>query len=337
MVYDAERDRVVLFGGWAGGSTNETWAYDTNTRIWVKMNPARAPSPRDAHAMAYDRQSKRIILFGGAGATDVSNQTWAYNLGANMWTERQPSISPPARLGARMVYDTNADRIILFGGHNLNGQFLPGTWAYDFDSDAWMETMPVAGPSPRAWQAMAYDAESRRIVLFGGDQGPGLSLADTWTYDWVSNSWVEMSPTGGPSRRAHAAAAYDSRADRFVLFGGDSGANETWVYDLNTNAWGKRDVTSTPSGRIAHAMAYDEESDRIVLFGGSWPPGLVFDPSITHNAETWAYDFNTNAWTLLIEPSGQGISALTVGLLVAAGIVGVGVAAAILWRRRKKA
>ena len=41
------------------------------------------------------------------------------------------------------------------------------------------------------------------------------------------------------------------------------------------------------------AMAYDAGSDRVVLFGGK--PGLL---SVTSD-ETWAYDFDTNAWTQL--------------------------------------
>ena len=303
MAYDAGSDRIVLFGGWSiqvGQETNDTWTYDLNANRWARMNPPVAPSARATAAMAFDTQSRRVILFGG---TSGGGETWAYDSGTDAWTNMAPTTAPPARLGGRMVYDAEFDRIILFGGHSLAGDIYGDTWAYDYESNTWTAMTPAGRPSPRVWQAMAYDVESHRTVLFGGDPGTGDiswdDFGDTWTYDFANDNWTNMNPAQGPEPRAFAGAAYDSEWDRTVLFGGGNGPGETWVYDLNANAWTEIVVTPRPSDRATHAMAYDSESDRIVLFGGSWPVGTVSDSWIQHNNETWAYDFNANTWTLL--------------------------------------
>ena len=301
MAYDASSDRVVLFGGWskeADSETNETWIFDLNANRWTKMNPAVAPSRRATAAMAYDAQSHRVILFGG---TDGMAETWTYDSGTGSWTNMAPTSAPPGRLGGRMAYDSEFDRIILFGGHD--GAIYHDTWAYDYESNTWTEKTPAVSPGSRVWQAMVYDSKCHRTVMFGGDPGTGDvssdDFGDTWAYDFANNTWANMNPTQGPSARASASAAYDSESDRMVLFGGNNGPGETWAYDLRGNAWTQIAVTPRPSDRVAHAMTYDSESDRIVLFGGSWPIGVVSSSLIEHNNETWSFDFNANAWTLL--------------------------------------
>ena len=298
MAYDAWSDRIVLFGGWAGESTNETWSFDLNANKWIRMGPATSPSARDVSAMAYDAQSKRVILFGGSSG---GGQTWAYASETNAWANMAPTIAPPSRLGAQMVYDSEFDRIILFGGHN--GELYGDTWAYDYESNTWTDMAPASAPRTRFCQAMAYDAESHRTVLFGGDPGTGLNpyddLNDTWAFDFANNTWTNMNPTQAPAGKAFASAAYDSESDRVVMFGGTNGPEETCMYDLNANDWAVSVVSYRPSDRVAHAMAYDAESDRTVIFGGSWPVGVVSNPSIQHNNETWSYDVNANNWTLL--------------------------------------
>ena len=60
----------------------------------------------------------------------------------------------------------------------------------------WEQVPTTATPPPRFGHAMAYDAESERIVLFGGSGGtPEIDadmLADTWVFDTASGSWTEM-------------------------------------------------------------------------------------------------------------------------------------------------
>ncbi|MEE8199047.1 MAG: kelch repeat-containing protein [Thermoplasmata archaeon] len=149
---------------------------------WTNANPASAPSPRVLAGMAYDSESDRVILFGGRLADANDDETWAYDFNSNTWTNMNPSVKPLARNYPTMAYDSESDRIVLFGGQTEGG--LSGeTWAYDYNTDTWINMAPGAAPSPRSAAGMAYDAESDRIILFAGFLGgPGGTTFgdDTW-------------------------------------------------------------------------------------------------------------------------------------------------------------
>ena len=46
-----------------------------------------------------------------------------------------------------MVYDTQTNKVILFGGDGNNGNDLNDTWAYDPQSNTWTELSP-SGVTP---------------------------------------------------------------------------------------------------------------------------------------------------------------------------------------------
>ena len=83
MAYDAARGRVVLFQGFSQGAypgTPErgTWEWDGN--VWINRTPAGGSFPDviNAYAMAYDRTSERVLLFGGlkGSSPGFGSQTW---------------------------------------------------------------------------------------------------------------------------------------------------------------------------------------------------------------------------------------------------------------------
>lgn len=78
-----------------------------------------------------------------------------------------------------------------------------------------------AGPEARAQAAMAYDAATGDIVMFGGEQpvaGTPNVLSDTWLFD--GTGWTEAHPAHTPPARYDAAAAYDPHSKRVLLIGG---------------------------------------------------------------------------------------------------------------------
>jgi hypothetical protein len=74
---------VVLFGGAVGAccsdSLNDTWAW--NGTNWTEIYPATAPSARNAPAMDYDALRKVILMFGGATAGPMLDDTWFLAVG----------------------------------------------------------------------------------------------------------------------------------------------------------------------------------------------------------------------------------------------------------------
>jgi len=253
---------------------------------WTNMNPGSGPSARFGHSMVYASWSDKIVLFGGRTVAGQNDQTWVYSYNTNTWTFKWQSYAPSPRYLHSMAYDSQSNRVILFGGYLSD--FLMDTWAYNPSGDYWSEVSPFPSPAPRIDSFMAYDEESDRIVLYGG-LGEWGTFNDTWTYDFNSNSWTDMKTDGPGLRYAHS-MTYDSASDKVVLFGGwaPGYSDETWTYDYNTNSWANMNPTTKPSGRSDAPIVYSPRSDRVYVFGG-----LGF----TRFSDTWAYNMNTNSWT----------------------------------------
>jgi N-acetylneuraminic acid mutarotase len=301
MAYDTESDRVILFGGQTGIYTEqanyngETWAYDVAANEWTQMEPPSGPTGRGAAELAYDAESDRVVLFGGGNKVagwDLAD-TWAYDYNTNTWTEM--ARGPIKHVGPRIAYDAESDRIILFGGYDMKGFFYNDTWAYDFNSDTWTEMKPSTSPPGRNYQAMAYDAESDRVLTWGGLGLDGKLLAPSvWAYDFNTNTWQEMKTGEGPHPEGadFPAMVYDAKADRTILYGGVYQGDQTWAYDYNTNTWTKLEPSTVPGELSRHAMVYSTAADRVILFGGQVGP-----TEFKYTAETWTYDLSTNTWT----------------------------------------
>ncbi len=295
MTYDSASSRIVLFGGAAPGSSylNDTWSYDVQSNSWTNRAPTTHPSERGASAMAYDSAADRTILFGGfTNSYEYAGDTWFYDFDANTWRQASPSQSPPEREGHAMAYDSAADRTILFGGYDSG--YLNDTWAYDFHANTWTSMNPSSAPAARRYFAMTYDSASDRVILFGGDLDSG-GANDTWAYDFHANTWTNLNPSSAPSVRGYSAMAYDSAADRTILFGGyglEGGdwvyLDDTWAYDFHANTWTNVSSSFAPPARSDHGMVYDSVSDRVILFGGYGGSQYL--------ADTWSYDFEANAW-----------------------------------------
>jgi hypothetical protein len=190
MAYDSKRKVVVLFGGYtsldpATGQRDDladTWEW--NGADWTQMHPAHSPQRRDGHAMAYDENRDRIVLFGGA--QDVSTlayyqDTWEWD--GTDWTVVPVACPPPARGGATLAYDQAKQKVLMFGGYTSQ-PLLYFNDTYAWDGTVWQKLKQCIGPSPvgRSDHAMAYDLHRQRMVMFGGFTGdsPAVLLGDTW-------------------------------------------------------------------------------------------------------------------------------------------------------------
>jgi ankyrin repeat protein len=299
MAYDSESDRIIMFGGelervLSDKMSSATWSYDVVSNAWTQMRPSTKPVAVAGSAMAYDTESDRIIMYGGADANwDDVNSTWAYDFNSNTWSRLSPG--PEKREGAMMVYDSESDRMILFGGIQIGKGPFDETWAYDFNTDTWENMQPANPPSMRAWHNMAYDVESDLVILWEGERA---ETDNVWTYDYNSNGWTMHEPDERPQFAFYDGfgdMAYDAESDRAITFGGGSitgsGTNDfTWVYDYNNNTWTQMEPAESPGEKTAHQMVYNSAHDVIVLYGGRDGAGDMY------SSETWLYDFNTNTW-----------------------------------------
>jgi len=176
MAYDSVNDRVILFGGWANdGRNDETWAFDYRNNTWTNMSPANHPSARYAHAMAYDAVNGGVAMFGG-WTGQYSDETWIYRYSTNEWMNvTMLTPHPSGRYDHSMAYDPDDHRILVFGGYTASGD-TDQTWAFDCNLYQWINLGVTVAPYPRDDQAMAYDIESDRLIMFGGY----YNWDDTW-------------------------------------------------------------------------------------------------------------------------------------------------------------
>ena len=111
------------------------------------------------------------------------------------------------------------------------GMFPAGGQAGTTAAATWTEQAPATSPPARAGEAMAYDAATGTVVLFGGEGLHGAS-GETWT--WDGTTWTRQAPAASPPARFLAAMAYDAATSTTVLFGGLSNSStlfrDTWVW-----------------------------------------------------------------------------------------------------------
>jgi len=277
MAYDAASGEVVLFGGTGCPERcpnlpvfGDTWTWDGGT--WTRRQPSASPSARYHATMAYDAARGVIVLFGGARPgfnPDQLGDTWTWD--GRTWIEQHPTVSPSAREGASMAFDTARRQVVLFGGGSfIGGRVLPPeTWAWD--GSAWSRLSPEVSPPARTLASMAYDETRHVVVLFGGGPSAANYLADTWT--WDGRTWSKEHPEEGPYAKFSAAMEYAGNIGAVVMFGGEGctmgcvGQDQS-MWSWNGTKWVLLQPLSSPPPRFGASMAYDAKRQRLVLFGG---------------------------------------------------------------------
>lgn len=262
-----------------------------------------APSPRAYPSMTFHDSAGVVLVFGGFsrhGWTQDLRDTWAYEPSAERWqyVGEVAAIAEDGSSGiTSVVYAARANLAVAFDNAGR-------TWTYRYETDTWRTVSPEPSPAPRCGQAMAYDAESDRVVLFGGFgcKSPQDSVfGDTWAYDVVAEQWTEMQPATSPPARMYAASAYDAGADRVVVWGGrllEPLTDDTvWAYDANSDSWTAHAGPGGPQRPIAYAtMSYRPMTRDFLLFGGALLDA-PFEGSVV--GDTWTYQLSKDKWTRL--------------------------------------
>src|SRR5579872_482748 len=110
----------------------------------------------------------------------------------------------------------------------------------------WKQLSLTTSPPPRMYPAMAYDAVSKKLVLFGG-LGANGNLNDTWAFD--GNTWTQLDAPVAPPVRNGASMAFDLSTNKLVMFGGfdvNQFLQDTWVWDGASSTWTEARMPSPP-------------------------------------------------------------------------------------------
>jgi hypothetical protein len=295
VTFDAERNRVLLFGGDPGGRPlADTWSWDGS--LWTQVADTGPLARRDlamSLAIGPDTDAsgssdKLVVLFGGASGSNLFADTWIWD--GTEWTQ-VADTGPAARSSHSLAYDSARNRVVLFGGRTATNSVVGDTW--EWDGTEWTQVQDV-GPSARRAHAMAFDPTASRVVLFGGAGANNEGLDDTWL--WNGTDWTQAADTGPDPRAGSAMVA----ATTIVLFGGVNSVDpnlptanriiygDSWRWD--GRVWTKvQDIGPAP--RWGHGMAFRSDTGRIVLVGGSSVFGPAEDPSLQTGVmgDTWEH------------------------------------------------
>lgn len=308
MFYDPDSGRFLMFSGLTRmGRTvdlNEVWTYDLENNSWEFIGEM---DPKDALInFGLDQESGQVVTLNLS-----PRETWSYDLKTTTWMQQQPSEQPteenPLTLlfGAPMAYDIESDRLILFGG-GVPGMLSLETWAYDFNTDTWEKMQPSSNPSRRAMHALAYDAESDRVILWGGFTNTDENDVRIWAYDYNNDAWESYENLDGPQQHwERGGMVYIPESDRMLLFTGfreledELVGPETWYYDFNTNSWFEVATEISPPPMTMYSMAYDHKSNKVIIFGGELTS--KYAGNITN--DIWIFDVDEQIWSQLAAPT----------------------------------
>jgi galactose oxidase-like protein len=279
-VLDPIRRRIVVFGGQLryGTRANDTWILPLGSVDgWTPLaTSGTTPPTRSGSAGVYDPARDRILVFGGdmSAPDDV---VWSLAPGTAEWSALPTTGAPPSpRSGHSLVYDTRRDRLLLYGGKNLDD-----LWSLSLAAApaVWKQLSPAGSPPPPAVSHAAfYDAYRDRMLVFGRIGGS----FEVWELSLRAESgWQRLAPSGTPpAPRDYHTIVFDSRRNRVLLSGGVTTSSppnpraipfhDVWAFDLALDgAWSQPAVIGDSApGLWAHGSVYDPSGDRMIVCSG---------------------------------------------------------------------
>jgi hypothetical protein len=265
LAFDPRLGVTFLFGGWAAGAqgTDALWAWDGET--WAVHHPGGEDAPPAyfyATLSHFDEEvngtlESRLLLFGGKTTQGPSGESWIYDPQQRRWSRPPVDQSPPARYWHAAVSDMRRNRVVLFGGQDLEN-VLQDTW--EWTGQQWLKRSSRDTPLGRVGHLLAYHAGRSTVLLFGGESPVG-AMEDTWEYDGVEGQWTRVSTTAGPSARTLILGGYDRFNDQLWVQGG-LGYDETHVQQRYQGLWSLR-YRSGREDELCHNQKDDDGDGRI--------------------------------------------------------------------------
>lgn len=308
---------------------------------WQKMTPAFSPAGLPFHGFDHPKCESRLVFtekesvvvwFAGC-SNGYTNSTWLYSVTRNQWTQangltylqggvekegpmtsaivKECTSLPHGQCHYSITYDSDSGVCLKHTGIE-SGWTVPdqNTWGYDAGLKKWTKFVSF-GSGNTSIQALAYDRDNHKTILFGSYSGyAGADGNTTYAFDMTTKAWTNRKPLAPPSGRGWAAFAYHQRIKKCVLFSGSAYygpvKNDTWLYDYSANSWQQIFPSNPPAPRTRASMAYDSENGVMVLFGGNdtcYGAGSGAGRQLT---DTWVLDVENNRWiemTPAVHPS----------------------------------
>lgn len=326
-VFDAPRDRILLFGGnfgCIGCITNEVLILNlSGTPTWSSATVVGTPpTPRYEAVAVHDPIRDRMLFYGGyfigppnQPSFTTFDETWALSLTSDpmTWSFLTPTTAVAyARWRTLAAYDTTAQRMIVTGGiTNAGGEIINDTWALDLSlsapADQALWTAVAAGPAdvrpPGRTMSIGWlDADRSRLLRYGSGQATFTAATDPrfdlWSLSLIGTpAWsaIHADSVRPPMHVGHVAFPDASGLNWVIGLGDPGGLFERPTVIDSTVPWHPIG-SGGPGVRFWPGAVVDVAGSRALVFGGgssSTPMTLG-----TEHADLWSYDFATG-WSQL--------------------------------------
>jgi len=286
--YDAQRARVVVFGGRTSNNfaSGDTYVWD-GTRWSIAARSG--PSARYGSAMVFDDNASQLVLFGGRAITGPAfGDTWGWD-GAT-W-RILADTGPSARTLAQIAYDEARGVTVLSG----DGSHNEDTW--EWDGVSWTMKQAVGSPCADGGH-MFYDPVLEAVLCIKRTVPEDGTVR---SFVWNGQEWIDQGPLSLPPFHSYSTYYYwDTLRNQAAAV--DPWHGETWSYAaemvLKRNPSGQTIPLHAParfevqaSGRSS--LAYQWRRNGIPLaddgrIAGSNSPTLSISP--TFSADAGNYD-----------------------------------------------
>jgi galactose oxidase-like protein len=221
-IYDPIRDRMIVFGGNAGGSiyfTPVALSFAETPPRWEQL-PTSGVLLRQDHAAVYDPRGDRMLVFGGTNGDQYYSDVWALSLSSpSQWIPIAAAGSAPSpRGGVAAVLDTGRNRLVLFSGRNHFGVISEDSvWTLALgETPIWSAVLPPEVPGARAMPTAALDAPRDRILMLTTNVG-----SKVWALSLAALQWVELNLSGPvPQFRNESPGVADDQGELMFFSGG---------------------------------------------------------------------------------------------------------------------
>jgi hypothetical protein len=276
----ADDDAVYLYGGFVYEPvqftpSSELWRLDLTSLAWstVAQN-GTAPAP--GGRVAASSTSGTTYYFGGGlpaadGALDTPPSLVELASGdPATWTAAPDGDTGPGSYTGAFVHDAARDRWLSICGADSRVLGL-NCEVHAYTPETGFVRLAIEGdaPSGRYGFLYAYDAETSRVIVFGGQVGPANEdiVGDTWALELAPDGdaehprWTRLfESTEGVMPRRNGAFALDPEGHRFFMWGGTS--------DGRTGVAGLEVLSLTPGAEAWTHLALGDEAPPRASGGG---------------------------------------------------------------------
>lgn len=184
---------------------NDLWEYDPETGEWTELSSC--PCSGRLHPTFTIQDGK---LFVGQGNGNFGNMSdwWEYDIASDTW-QQHPDLPGLPR---HHPYHFAVGGAVYTGLGHGNG---PGTniyndwYRWDLSTESWQQMSDF--PDQGRVAGTQFSVNDRGFVLSGdGDNHYTMPTGEFWEYDYITDTWTELTPHPGVSRWAPGSFTIDN-------------------------------------------------------------------------------------------------------------------------------